>query len=171
MQLAMHTYNQERIARQRRPLQVGMGLHTGSLIMGIIGDDTRTDAATISDTVNTASRMENLTKYYGTAILLSEQCKKELKKPEAFQFRYLGKVDVKGKQDPVGIFECLDALPEEEKVQKIAAGEAFSNALNYYQSHQFSKAIVAFEQIIEANPEDAVSKCFLREATLKLRQS
>ena len=77
---------------------MGIGLHTGPLIMGIIGDEQRMDAATISDTVNSASRIESLSKYYGTSILLSEVSLKKIDNREEFHFRYLGKVQVKGKQ-------------------------------------------------------------------------
>jgi two-component system sensor histidine kinase ChiS len=57
MQDAVRAYNKDQTRNGRSPIRVGMGMHTGSLIMGIIGDHRRTEAATISDTVNTASRM------------------------------------------------------------------------------------------------------------------
>ena len=77
--------------------------------MGIIGDQKRMDAATVSDTVNTASRMEGLTKFYGSRILLSEACLNLIQQQEQFNVRHLGRVQVKGKQASIGIFECFDA--------------------------------------------------------------
>ncbi len=65
-------------------------LLTGPLIMGIIGDQHRLDAATISDTVNTASRIESLTKHYGVSILLSEDSLKKMENPDMFNLRYWG---------------------------------------------------------------------------------
>ncbi len=64
MQQAIQDLNRERMEAGLFPIQAGIGLHTGPLIMGITGDEHRLDAATISDTVNTASRIESLTKYY-----------------------------------------------------------------------------------------------------------
>jgi len=83
-------------------------MHTGSLVMGIIGDNNRLDPATISDTVNTAARIESLTKHYKASILLSESSLQTLTKPDEFNFRYLGKVQVKGKQQIIKIYECFD---------------------------------------------------------------
>ena len=77
---------------------MGIGLHTGSLIMGIIGDEKRMDAATIADTVNTASRIESLTKHYGASILLSEDSLNKLEDKNDFHLRFMGKVQVKGKK-------------------------------------------------------------------------
>ncbi|MEL6846656.1 MAG: response regulator, partial [Bacteroidota bacterium] len=68
MQQTLIAYNKQRAALKRRLIQVGIGMHTGPLIMGIIGDNLRADTATISDTVNTASRMEGLCKYFGASI-------------------------------------------------------------------------------------------------------
>ena len=99
MQTQIRFYNEERIKQKRRPLQIGMGLHTGSLIMGIIGDQYRTDAATISDSVNIASRMEGLTKYFGTDIIISQQVVDQLPKGNTFHLRYLGLVKVKAENN------------------------------------------------------------------------
>ncbi|MEM7371597.1 MAG: response regulator [Bacteroidota bacterium] len=109
MQNKLKEYNLERKAQARAPIAVGMGMHTGSLVMGIIGDDFRTDAATISDTVNTASRMEGLTKQFGARILLSESSYQTLTDPSLFDIRALGNVQVKGRQEAVGVYECLIA--------------------------------------------------------------
>jgi two-component system sensor histidine kinase ChiS len=164
MQAKIRDYNQGRKAQDRLPLRVGMGLHTGSLIMGIIGDDQRTDAATISDTVNTAARMESLTKEFGANILLSEAVVQEISDKEEFQLRYLGKVRVKGRKEPVGVYECLNGYQQEEMNAILNLGENFETAFKYYQQQQFSQAVVAFEGIILKNPNDKVSQYFLRYA-------
>ncbi|MEL6132966.1 MAG: ATP-binding protein, partial [Bacteroidota bacterium] len=82
MQEELRAYNVERIGKGRPEIAVGMGLHTGPLIMGIIGDSRRTDAATISDTVNTSARMEGLTKSFGVRILISGNSFKTLQNPD-----------------------------------------------------------------------------------------
>ena len=81
MQQDVQEFNRQRIAANELPIKIGVGMHTGPLILGITGDKDRFDATTISDTVNTASRLESLTKYYkgkinssSSSILLTLSC-------------------------------------------------------------------------------------------------
>ena len=107
MQQVLQSYNQQRVQEGRKIIRVGMGMHTGSLIMGITGDENRLDAATISDSVNSAARIESLTKHYGASILLSEASIAKLTNPTEFHFRYLGEVQVKGKNRAVTVYRVL----------------------------------------------------------------
>ena len=164
MQKELNNYNQSRIEKKKVPLRMGIGLHTGPLIMGIIGDEQRMDAATISDTVNSASRIESLSKYYGTSILLSEVSLKKIDNREEFHFRYLGKVQVKGKQKPLKIYECFDGdLPEIVEL-KMATLNNFDAGVKHYFSQLFSEAIMNFEDVIKYNPNDKTAKLFLYKA-------
>ena len=113
MQKVIYNYNLDREKEGYNKIHVGMGLHTGSLIMGVIGDSVRNDTAIIADTVNTASRMEGITKYYGAKIVLSENCLDAMEYKNDFRFRYLGKVKVKGKNNIIGIYECFDGDEED----------------------------------------------------------
>lgn len=164
MQQKMTEYNQQRIAKKRTPIRVGMGMHTGSLIMGIIGDEQRSEAATISDTVNTASRMESLSKQFSAEILLSAQTLEGLKNPEAYKIRYLGRVRVKGRQAPVGVYECFENDAEEVKMLKQESLESFKDAVNLYAEKKFAQAIEQFHTILKANPGDQVAAKLLAEA-------
>src|SRR5690348_8054998 len=111
----MDDYNMERALLKRKPVKLGIGLHTGPLIMGIIGDSNRTDAAVISDTVNTASRMEGLTKHFNVNFIISEPTVRSLNDPDKFSLRYLGRVQAKGKNQSIGIYECFDGDRPEQK--------------------------------------------------------
>ena len=107
MQQDIVDYNKE-LEKANQPLvRVGMGMHTGPLVMGIIGDENRRDAAMISDTVNTAARMESLTKEYGADILLSDSSLAGLGENK-YHVKNLGTVHVKGKELPVVIYECTN---------------------------------------------------------------
>lgn len=75
-------YNEERQAKGRSPIQIGIGIHTGPLMMGIIGDTLRMEAGVVADTVNTASRMEGLTKHFGVNLILSEATFQRIKASE-----------------------------------------------------------------------------------------
>src|SRR4030095_6248897 len=108
MQREVHELNKERIAAGLPAIKAGIGMHTGSLIMGITGDEHRMDAATISDTVNTASRIESLTKYYRSPLLLSQDTQQHLNGHYKFHLRQLGSVRLKGKHKLLSIVECIN---------------------------------------------------------------
>lgn len=152
------------------PIQIGIGMHTGPLIMGITGDKDRLDATTISDTVNTASRIESLTKYYKAGILLSDATLQQIKYPEHFRLRYLGKVQVKGKLEPVGIYECFSGDADVEIVAKEKTLAFFNEGMKHYLSKSFSSAIDCFQAILEKYPEDRTTAFFLDSATKHLQK-
>ncbi|MEO0894854.1 MAG: adenylate/guanylate cyclase domain-containing protein [Bacteroidota bacterium] len=154
IQLALDFYNEERISKNRKPIKIGMGLHTGPLMMGIIGDQLRMDATVVADTVNTASRMEGLTKFFGARLIVSQSVYDGLAHPEHFDFRYLGKVLVKGRKQPLGIYECLNACEKDAFDLKKSNLELFAKGLDAYAKEDFPTAIRAFESVMEQNPED-----------------
>lgn len=164
MQRELAEYNQERASDGFQPISMGIGLHTGSLIMGIIGDHKRMDAATISDTVNTASRIESLTKYYGTSILLSEDSFSEIENRGEFHIRYLGRVQVKGKKEPVGMYECYDGDTPASAEQKARTQADFEKALEQFFRREFSGAAASFEKVWNANQADRPALLFMNKS-------
>jgi len=164
MQKKVQEFNEIRKLNNEVPIKIGIGMHTGTLIMGITGDLERMDAATISDTVNTASRIESLTKYYRANILLSDASVEQIKK-ESFHLRHLGKVQVKGKKAPVGIYECFSGNTEDEISITQNTLEAFNRGMDQYLSKSFSDAIDSFKQVIQYHPEDLTAEFFIEKAT------
>lgn len=160
MQIKLREYNEERIKKDRPALAVGMGLHTGPLIMGIIGDSHRTDAATISDTVNTSARMEGLTKVFGVRILISGNTYAALEQPENYEFRYIGRVNVKGKHELIEVYECIDGDPAEEYEMKKDAKDEFAKGVSAYYEQRYEESIDLMEKIIQENPLDKVAQYF-----------
>src|SRR6185369_7289951 len=124
MQKEVQDLNKIRAVKNQTPIQIGVGMHTGPLIMGITGDENRMDATTISDTVNIASRLESLTKHYSVSIILSDSSLKQIEQKDGFHLRSLGLVQLKGKREAVEIHECFDSntLPDmEKKLSTLAA--------------------------------------------------
>jgi len=144
-------------------LRIGIGLHFGKLIMGIIGDEERNAAAIVADTVNTASRMEGLTNYYGANIIASELIIDALPNPESFKTRYLGKVQVKGKAIALGIYECFNNDSPEMITEKMRHMDQFEQGLAHFYRKEFGEAVRIFDQIVKANPNDSVAKRFRNE--------
>ena len=157
MQQAIIQYNGERIKKGHRPIVVGMGLDTGPLIMGIIGSEKRNDAAVISDTVNTASRMEGLTKYFGVGILASESTYNQISNPSEFNCRFLGIVKPKGKEKIIKIYEFYDGLEEQQLRLRILTNSMFQEGLRKYYDRSFAEAVGLFKSVLEQNPDDTPS--------------
>lgn len=164
MHKSLIDFNNSISTKSQKPIRIGIGLHTGNLIMGIIGDEERYDAATIADTVNTASRMESLTKYYGVSILITGHSILKISKPTKYNFRYLGKVQVKGKTIPVDVFECFDGDPQNMIEKKIFTLDEFNENVKLYFDKSFAQASVGFEKILKINKDDSVAKLFLQKA-------
>jgi len=154
-------FNQEREKQQLQAVKIGIGLHSGTLMLGTIGEEKRMEGTVISDAVNLASRLEGLTKLYGASILISEEILMELTNPEQYHYRFLGKVRVKGKQAPVHVFEIIDSELDEIKIQKIALKSTFSQAIDAYYQKQFFEAIKQFQDILVQLPQDKAAHFYL----------
>ena len=154
-------YNIQREKANRKLLKLGIGLHSGSLMMGIIGDQHHTEAAVISDTVNTASRMEGLTKFYNVNFIISEDTYQKIENPGRFNLRYLGKVQAKGKYNSIGIYECFNADPEKQRLLKEKTLSSFNRAMTAYYEADFEVALNHFEDVYHQNPADRTAFTFI----------
>jgi class 3 adenylate cyclase len=161
IQKLLRMYNSENEGAPGFPIKLGIGLHTGKLMLGTIGDRGRLDTTVISDAVNLSSRIESLTKLYGAEILVSEVLLTKMKHRNRYQIRYIDKVRVKGKTEPVTIFEVLDGLPEDIKLHKIDTREDFEHAVNYYQNGNITVAVNLFKKIAVVNPDDKAVALYL----------
>jgi len=165
-QKAVTKYNQERLKKGRLPIKVGIGLHSGPLMLGIIGDRMRMEAGVVSDTVNTAARMEGLSKYYGVNIIVSEDSVNKLKGLEGYMHRFLGKVLVKGKKEPVDIYDFFAGDSEEMIQLKQKSLPAFETGVESYYNKDFVGAAVAFREVLSLNGEDKTAARYLEKCMI-----
>jgi adenylate cyclase len=147
----------ERVAAGLAPIAVGVGLHTGSLMLGTIGESERMDGTVIADAVNLASRVEGLTKNYGAAVLLTEQTRERLDDPSRYALRHLGRVAVKGKVHGVGLYEAADADAPRTRDAKIATLSEFEAAVDALSAGRFEQAIGLFGLVLEAHSADGAA--------------
>ncbi|MBD2576454.1 response regulator [Oscillatoria sp. FACHB-1406] len=165
MQEQIRLYNAHREMQGYVPISSGMGLHTGDMMLGTIGEEQRMESTVISDAVNLASRLESLTKPYGAKILISQETLYSLADMEKFHYRFLDRVRVKGKNQAIAIFEIFDGDPEEVRALKLQTKSEFERAIVYYYQQQLEPAEQIFQEILRLNPEDRAAALYLTRCT------
>jgi two-component system sensor histidine kinase ChiS len=107
MQRKVDVFNQTRAQAGEPPVTIGVGVHSGPLVLGIIGESERLEGTVIADSVNLACRLEGLCKDFGVRIVTTEECLAAAKNGAEYTTRFLGEVPVRGKSDPVRAYEIV----------------------------------------------------------------
>jgi len=170
MQKEINELNKKQLEKEKPVIEIGIGMHTGPLIMGITGDLDRMDACTISDTVNTASRVESLTKHFKASILLSDASCKQIENPSDYYLRNLGLVQLKGKHNSIMVHECFACNEEEDIRKKISTLPIFQSGISNYLDKNFSGANESFKKVTDIAPEDRTARFFYNH-TLQIMSS
>ncbi len=164
MQQKVTEYNRSRQQKKRTPIKIGIGLNTGPLMLGVIGDGRRTDTSVVADTVNTASRIEGLTKFYEVSIIASETTFASLTNSENYHARFLDKVRVKGKQTALDIYDMYDGDMEDIISLKHQTQTDFEMGQQQYFSKEFMNSVPFFQQVLRLNQHDMTAQLFLERA-------
>jgi len=159
---ALEAYNRERRDAGREPVRIGIGINSGSLMLGTIGEKDRMDGTVISDAVNLAARVESLTKTYGTGFLVSESTYRALADPEAFDLRPIDVVVVKGKTRAVAVFECFRRDAPPEHALKARTRTLLLSGVEALSRQEKAEARRIFEQSLREFPGDAAAANLLK---------
>ena len=119
------------------------------------------ESAIIGDTVNLASRLQSLTKQYQVDILISDSTYRELKNTSGICHRQVDIVQVKGKTEPVTIYEYFENDPEPRRTQKMDSMNDYKKGLEYHYKRNWLEAITCFEKCLQNCPDDPIASIYI----------
>ncbi len=152
-------WNVSRVEQGLDPLDHGVGLNTGMVVSGNIGSPKRMDYTMIGDGVNLAARLESACKQYSARILISEFTRAKLR--GTYRLRDVDLVVVKGKTEPVGVFEVLDYHNNKTFPNLMDTVNYFNEGVRLYREGDWTKGILMFQEALKANPEDKLSDTYI----------
>ncbi|MDG2198323.1 MAG: adenylate/guanylate cyclase domain-containing protein [SAR324 cluster bacterium] len=164
MQASLVRFNKLRAKQNYPPTKIGIGVHSGPVVIGTLGSESRMDSTVLGDAVNLASRLEGLTKNYRLPMLVSEDSKNLISHLEEFNWRLLDRITVKGKREPVRIYEVFNQYSDKNYEIKLKAASVFEEAMTPYLNQNWELAIEGFKECEELLPEDASIEMHLDRA-------
>ena len=162
-------WNDQREKDGKPPLDMGLGLNTDKIVAGNIGSQKRMDYTMIGDGVNLAARLESACKQYNARILISDYTFKKLK--GTYRIRNIDDVVVKGKTEPVGVFEVLDYHNDKTFPNLMDVVNHFNEGRKKYKSGDFNGAINSFTECIKANKEDNLSNTYIDRCNQLIKEN
>lgn len=154
-------YNAGRIRAGYIPIQIGIGLNTGRVMIGTVGGTNRMDSTVIGDAVNLTARLEEATKVYHAPLIISQNTLYDLTNPDRYHIRFLDRIRVKGKLQPLSIYEVFDNDPAELLSRKIACQPLFDEAIAFYHLKEIPRAAELLKKCVEIAPNDFPAQIYL----------
>jgi class 3 adenylate cyclase len=154
MLAAVKSLNAEKDRPTDQAVQIGIGLHTGPVILGTIGSSDRMDSTVLGLTVNLAKRLEEATKPLGVDMLISEEVANRLPNGHAHRFRKLGEISVKGSSAPVAVVEVYDQDSPEVRNLKDRIEPIMAEGIVLFRDGRFDAALSKFEEAQPIFPQD-----------------
>ena len=158
-------YNAERVKVGRFPIGVGIGVNTGHLMVGVVGDAERMEADSISSEVTLTSRVESLTKHYSVSFIITAATKQRLVDPSRYKIRFLDKVQMQGKMKALELYEVYDADLPQVRLLKEETQRQYEQAMEHYYAKEFEKAQEILFHVLLKNPKDKVAWHHLTKTT------
>jgi class 3 adenylate cyclase len=145
--------NKKRVKEGLPNISIGIGINTGSVMLGTLGVPDRMEGSVISDTVNLSARLEELTKFYKVPLIVSSETEKML--PHSILRREIDEIEVKGKTNKTRIFEVFHWETKKIRDKKVALASVFNKALNFFRENDFKNCKIQlreYEKQLEGDP-------------------
>ena len=159
MMTDLKVFNDKRSSEGKMAIDHGMGINTDSIVSGNIGSPKRMDYTVIGDGVNLAARIESACKQYGAHILISEFTYKAVK--ATYRTRQVDYVIVKGKTEPVGVYEVLDFHDDDSYPDLVEALGLFNDGYRSWNEGKWDQATKLFNSVKKINPNDKAAQLYI----------
>jgi adenylate cyclase len=162
MRRELRKLNEQWRAQGIEELRIGIGINRGDVLVGNIGSQEKMDFTVIGDAVNLASRLEGLTRIYPVDILLGPSFRELLR--DEFYLRSVGRVQVRGKTEPVEVCTVVAARDEDVDPEFVRWLESYEEGIRKFQARDFTQAKILFSRFLEFYPDDDFAKMYLERA-------
>ena len=160
MQNALKGFNETQQPKGHPPIAIQIGIHSGDVIFGTLGNETRLDPTLIGEAIDIAMRLQEVAQDYNSQTVISENTFNLIASEDAFQWRELDLMPIEGHKDPLRIFEVFDAEAVIELKQQIA--KPFRDGLAAFRTQKWDEATAFFEQCLDVYPVDRVAQMYLQ---------
>ncbi|MBI2390709.1 MAG: bacteriohemerythrin [Deltaproteobacteria bacterium] len=158
---ALDRFNAARARAGLSPVRIGIGLNTGTAIVGTVGGSGRMETTVLSDAVNLAARLEELSKRYGVPLLISEATVYALGQLPGPTVRFLDRIRVKGKTQPQSVYEVFGCDAPKLRAAKEATRARFEEAVAWYHLREIDRARPLLEACLAEAPDDEPARVYL----------
>lgn len=159
MRHRLHEFNLSRHAADKPRINIGIGINSDTVISGNIGSSKRMEFTAIGDGVNLGSRLESVSKQYGCDIILSHNTFKPCQ--EQIWARELDYIRVKGRNEPVAIYELVGLRSDSISSEKLQVIEHYHKGRKYYLARNFRAARAEFAKVLAADNQDKAAMLHL----------
>ncbi len=167
---AVTSFNSEKNLTNDQIIKIGIGVHTGPVILGTIGSSDRMDSTVLGLTVNLAKRLEEVTNPLGVDMIISDQVAHRLPTGHSDRLRKLGEVLVRGYSDPVVISEVYNHDPQESRDAKDRIKPIMSEGFDLFEAGRFEDALLKFQEAQSVVPQDPSLRLLIASLRRTLEQ-
>ena len=157
----LSSYNAGRSRAGYIPTHIGIGLNTGMVMIGTVGGANRMDSTVIGDPVNLTSRIEEATKTYHVPLLISQNALYDLADPVKYNIRFLDRIRVKGKTQPLSVYEVFDNDHADLRNSKRTSKPEFEEAIAYYHLKEIPRSIELLNHCLRIAPKDIPAHIYM----------